>query len=202
MDKTAKTEHEILDVLKQRWSPRAFADKPVEPAKLHALFEAARWAASSFNEQPWRFFVATKDDKAAYDKALSCLAEKNQEWAKTAPVLILTVTKQTFSKNDKPNRVHVHDLGLAMGNLTVQATAMGLYLHQMAGVDLDKVRQRYNVPAGYDPATGVALGYMGNPDDLPDEGLRNMEKSPRDRKPFSEFIFKDEFGKSSPLFDE
>jgi nitroreductase len=200
MDKTANTEHEILDVLKKRWSPRAFAAKPVEPAKLRSLFEAARWAASSFNEQPWIFLVATKDDKAAYEKALSCLWDKNQDWAKSAPVLILTVTKANFTRNDKPNRVHVHDLGLAMGNLTVQATSMGLYLHQMAGVDLDKVRELYNVPAGYEPATGVAIGYMGNIDDLPEEGLRTAEKSPRDRKPFSEFIFKDRFGQPSPLF--
>ena len=201
MNNPAKTEYEILDVLKQRWSPRAFADKPVEKEKLRALFEAARWSASSFNEQPWRFFVATGDDKAAYDKALSCLVEKNQAWAKGAPVLILTVTRKNFTKNDKPNRVHEHDLGLAMGNLTTQATALGLCLHQMAGVDLDKVREKYHVPDGYEPATGIALGYEGNADDLPEQWMRDAEKSPRERKPFSEFVFGDDFGKPSSVFE-
>lgn len=199
MDKPAKTEHPIHDLLVKRWSPRAFSDKPVEPAKLKQLFEAARWAASSYNEQPWSFIVALKEDKPAFDKALSCLLEANQSWAKLAPVLVLTTYKTNFTRGGKPNRVAFHDLGLAVGNLSTQATELGLWVHQMAGVQLDKVRETYDVPTGHDPATAFTVGYMGDVDDLP-EGLRDPEKSPRDRKPFNEFVFGDKFGEPSKLF--
>src|SRR5690606_2421192 len=128
MDKPARTNYPIHDLLVKRWSPRAFSDRPVEPDKLRQLFEAARWAASSFNEQPWSFIVALKQDQAAFDKALSCLTEANQAWAKLAPVLVLTTVKRHFEKNGKANRVCEHDLGLAMGNLCVQATQLGLYV--------------------------------------------------------------------------
>jgi len=199
MDKPAKTEHPIHDLLVKRWSPRAFSDKPVEPAKLRQLFEAARWAASSFNEQPWSFIVALKEDRAAFDKALSCLFEQNQAWAKLAPVLVLTTVKAAFAHNGKPNRVAPHDLGLAMGNLTLQATQLGLWVHQMAGVHLDKVRETYVVPAGHDPMTAFTVGYMGDVNDLP-EAMRGPEQSPRTRKPFGEFVFGDRFGEASELF--
>lgn len=199
MDKPAKTEHPIHDVLAKRWSPRAYGDRPVDPGMLRSLFEAARWAASAFNEQPWRFIVATKDDKTAYDKAMSCLVEANQAWAKLAPVIVLTLVKTNFTKGDKPNRVCQHDLGLAMGNLCAQATHMGLWVHQMAGVELDKVRQAYDVPTGYDPMTAFTVGYQGDVNDLP-EGMREPEKSARSRKPFGEFVFGDRFGEPSKLF--
>ena len=198
MEKTAQTDHAIEDVLARRWSPRAFADRPIEPEKIQRLFEAARWAASSFNEQPWRFFAATKDDPKAYEQALSCLVEKNQLWARLAPMLIITASKKIFSQNGKPNRVYVHDLGLAVGNLTVQATAMGLYVHQMAGVNLSQAQQVYDIPEDFEPLTAIAVGYPGDLDRLPEQ-FRQAERGDRTRKPLPEIVFHTRFGEPSPL---
>ena len=121
--KLAQTDHPIHELLQKRWSPRAFADKAVEPAKLRSLLEAARWAPSSNNEQPWAFFVATREQPEEYAQLLGCLVEFNQSWAKGAPVLMLTAAHRRFTKNDQENRNAYHDLGLAVANLTVQATA-------------------------------------------------------------------------------
>lgn len=187
-DRTAPTDHPILPVLADRWSPRAFANKPVETEKLQQLFEAARWSASSFNEQPWRFIVATKDNEEEYARALGCLVEFNQSWAKTAPVLVLTAVRKTFSKNGKPNPCCEHDLGLAMGNLSAQATHLGLVIHQMAGVDRDKIRETYNIPEEFEPLTGTAIGYLGHPERIP-EAVQKGETAPRIRKPLSETVF-------------
>ena len=169
----------------------------VEPAKLGALFDAARWAASAFNEQPWRFILATKDDPAAFGKALGCLVEANQAWAKAAPVLVLTLCSTAFKKNGNDNRVALHDLGQAAAHLALQATAEGLIVHQMAGVDLDKVRETYAVPDGFEPQTAIAIGYPGEPDSLPEGWARDAEAAPRDRMPFGEFVFSGKFGKAS-----
>lgn len=188
MEKPANSDYPILDVIKRRWSPRAFGDRLIEPNKVRQLFEAARWSASSYNEQPWRFIVATKDDEKAFKKALDCLLEANQVWAKQASLLILTATRTTFSRNNKPNRVHAHDLGLAMANLTLQATAMGLFAHQMAGVDLDKVRKTYAIPDDFEPQTACAVGYAGDPESLPDP-LKKAELEERTRKPLGEIVF-------------
>jgi len=198
MSRTAPTDHPILPVLADRWSPRAFADKPVEKEKLQQIFEAARWSASSFNEQPWRFILATKDNEAEYNKALSCLVEFNQSWAKTAPVLVLTFVSTKFSKNDKPNRVCEHDLGLAMGSLSAQATHLDLVLHQMAGVDLDKMRATYNVPEDFQPVTAAAIGYLGEPEILP-ENMQKGETAPRERRPLSETLFAGDWEKPADL---
>ncbi len=198
MEKPATTDHPILDVLTRRWSPYAFADRPIEPKKIRSLLEAARWSASAFNEQPWRFIVATKDDPDGFAKALACLVEPNRAWAQHAPVLILTVTRPTFTRNDKPNRVHLHDLGLAAQNLIVQATGMDLFAHQMAGVLLDKVREDYGIPQDYEPATAIAIGYGADPAELP-EDVRAKEEAPRSRMPLSEFVFGDNWGEASPL---
>ena len=126
---------------------------------IRSVLEAARWAASSFNEQPWRFIVATKDDPANFDKLLRCLVPGNQDWAKSAPVLLLSATKLTFTRNDKPNRHAYHDVGLAVSQLIVQATALGLYVHQMAGFDVDQARQSFGIPEGFDPVAAIAIGY-------------------------------------------
>jgi nitroreductase len=187
-------------VLRDRWSPRAFADTPVQPAELHRLFEAARWAASSYNEQPWRFIVATTDDQPGFEKLLSCLVEANQAWAKAAPVLALTIAKQAFTKNGNPNRCCEHDIGLAMGNLSAQATAEGLVVHQMAGIDQDQCRKVYGIPDGYHAFSAFAVGHVGDPASLPQEWMRNAEAAPRTRMSFDQFIFADAFGKASPLF--
>jgi nitroreductase len=198
IQKRANPDHPILEVLQTRWSPRAFADRPVEPDKLKRVLEAARWAASSFNEQPWSFIVATKEQPDEYAKLLACLIEWNQTWAKTAPVLLVTVAKLTFSRNGNKNGMAKHDIGLAVGNLTVQATAEGLYLHQMAGIEPDKVRATYGVPEGYDPLTAIALGYLGDPGVLPAD-MQAMESAPMVRKPLSQFVFTGRWGEASPV---
>lgn len=201
MEKPADTQYPIHDLLKRRWSPRAFADRPVEPHKLRCILEAARWAASSFNEQPWRFVVVTKDDGPAYDKAFNCLVEANQAWAKLAPVLILTFTRTTFTKNDNDNRVCEHDIGLAAANITFQAQSMGLFVHQMGGIDLEKTAATYNVPAPFKPITALALGYPGEPALLEQDWAKAAEQEPRTRKPLSELVFKDTWGQASDLVE-
>ncbi len=132
-DKKASTDYPIHDLLAERWSPYGFADRPVAQTDLRSLFEAARWAASSYNEQPWSFLVATREDPEEFARLLSCLVDGNQGWAKAAPVLALGVVSLRFSRNNKENRAAVHDLGLAAGNLVVEATARGLCVHQMIG---------------------------------------------------------------------
>lgn len=198
MDKLAETQFPIHDLLRRRWSPLAFADRLVEPEKLRSILEAARWAASSFNEQPWSFIVATKQDEPEWSRLLSCLVEGNQVWAKEAPVLMVSVVKLTFGRNGESNRHAWHDVGLAVGNLVVQATSLGLSVHQMAGILPDKVRELYGLPHGFDPVAGLALGYVGDPDSLP-EPLRQREQANRMRKPLAEFIFSTRWGQGSPL---
>lgn len=199
MHKRADIDHEILDVLAERWSPRAFADRPVEVAKVRQLFEAARWSASSYNEQPWRFIVADRfEQPELFDRVLGCLVDANSAWAKAAPILALTITRTTFAKNGKPNRVHQHDLGLAMGNLSIQATALGLAVHQMAGVLPAKVAAEFRVPEGFKVQTGFAVGYEGDPASLPEE-LQKAERAERTRMKLSEFVFGERFGEPAAV---
>lgn len=188
VDKVVETQYPIEVILQNRWSPLAFSDRAVEPEKLGSVLEAARWAASSFNEQPWSFIVATKDNKPEFDRLLSCLAEGNQEWAKSAPVLMISVAKLHFERNGVENRHAFHDVGAAEANLAAQATALGLYVHQMAGFDVNKARELYGIPQGYEPVDAVALGYIGDPHSL-SERLQQRLSAPRSRKPFQEFVF-------------
>jgi len=201
MKKPAKTTYPILDAIADRWSPRAFEDRAVEPEKLQQLFEAARWAASAFNEQPWRFMLARKEQPEQFANAISCLVEGNQGWAQHAPVLMLTAISTKFRKNDNPNAVAQHDLGQAAAHLAVQATAMGLVVHQMSGIEHDKVREVYGLPEDYEPMTAIAVGYPGSADQLPEGWARDAEQAPRERLAFDEFVFGDKFGKASGLFD-
>ena len=200
MNNPAPTQYPVIEEIKQRWSPRAFADNAVEPEKLRSLFEAARWAASSYNEQPWRYIIATKDNDAAYQKMLGCLVDANQAWAKHAPVLALTAISTQFKKNGKDNRVALHDLGAASAHLALEATRLGLVIHQMAGVELDKVKAQYGVPEGYEPQTAIAIGYPGKADDLPEGWMRDAETADRGRRGFVEFVFGEGWGKASGLF--
>lgn len=193
MEKPAPADYPIEDLLRRRWSPRAFSDRPVEPDKLRSLFEAARWAPSSFNEQPWSFIVTTKDDPEAYARLLNSLAEKNQQWARLAPVLAVSVAKLNFDHGGKPNRHAFHDVGLAMGNLLVQATAVGLVVHQMAGFAVEKVRAAFGVPEGFEPVAAIAIGYPAEPEVLPEQ-FRQQELGPRSRKPISAFVFQGRWG--------
>lgn len=198
MEKPAPTDYPIEDLLKRRWSPRAFSDETVEPDKLCSLFEAARWAPSSFNEQPWSFIITTKAHAEDYARLLSCLVEKNQQWARLAPVLAVSIAKLNFDHGGKPNRHAFHDVGLAMGSLLVEATALGLVVHQMAGFSSEKVREAYGVPAVFEPVAAMAIGYPGPPEVLPEQ-FREQELGSRNRKPISSFIFQDHWGKLSAL---
>jgi nitroreductase len=198
MEKPAETAYPIEELLKRRWSPRAFADRPIEPEKLLRLWEAARWSASTANQQPWYFIVATKQDEAEHTRLLSCLRENNQQWASRAPVLMVSVAKLTFDANGQPNRHAFHDVGLAVANLITQATALGLGVHQMAGFYPDRVRELYGVPEGFEPVAGIVLGYAGDPDILPDD-LKQRELAPRVRKPLESFVFQGAWGQISPL---
>ena len=200
--KIADPDHEILDVFAERWSPRAFADRPVEPDKIRRMLEAARWTMSSYNEQPWRYVVASRhDDPEAYERLLHCLTEGNRDWARNAPVLMLSFYKTTFSHNDRPNRCAPHDVGAASAALTFQATAMDLYVHQMAGIQKDVIHETYDVPDGVEPMAGLAVGYLGDPAIL-SEGKRKSEKSPRSRKALDGFVFGEEWGTSAELVSE
>lgn len=192
--KVARPDHDILPALADRYSPYAFDARSVERTKLLACLEAARWAASSFNEQPWRYILAERTDQAAFATALSCLTDANQAWAKNAGVLILTAARRTFTRNNNPNRVAEHDLGLAAGNLTTQATALGLAVHQMAGVELQKVRLTYKIPEGFDPVTAIAIGYAADPDTFDNPDLAARDKTPRARNPLPEWVFGQTFG--------
>lgn len=198
--KRATPDHPIHDLLAQRYSPYAFDGRPVEPAKLRSCLEAARWSASSYNEQPWSFILAQRDDQAEFDKALSCLLEANQAWARHAGALLLTVVCRTFTRNGKPNRVAEHDLGLAAASLTFQAESLGLSVHQMAGVELAKVRHTYAVPEGFDPMTAIAIGYAAKPDrNFPSAELAQRDSQPRTRKKLADFVFTGAWKRAAPL---
>lgn len=198
MEKLADTTYPIEPVLQRRWSPRAFADRPVEPATLLRLLEAARWAASCANQQPWYFLVATQEDPAEHARMLSCLRENNQQWAARAPVLMVSVAKLTFDANGESNRYAFHDVALAVANMIIQATALGLYVHQMAGFYPDRVRALYNIPDGFEPVAGIVLGYPGDPATLSEE-LQKRELAPRVRKPLAAFVFQGAWGRAAPL---
>ncbi|WP_447978637.1 nitroreductase family protein [Candidatus Nitrospira bockiana] len=198
MEKPADARYPIHELLRRRWSPRAFSNRPVEPEKLRSLWEAARWAPSSFNEQPWSFMVAIRENRTDYDRLLNCLTESNQRWAHRAPVLMLSVAKLSFDEGGEPNRHAFHDVGLAVENLVIQATAFELVVHQMAGFHVDRAREEFQIPPGYEPVAAIALGYPGDPSELPDP-LRQRELRPRSRKPIDEFVFSGAWGKASVL---
>jgi nitroreductase len=201
MNKTAVTRVPIHDMIARRWSPRAFdPERPIEREKLLSLFEAARWAPSSSNLQPWHFIIAEKTDAAAYDALLACINERNQRWAADAPVLVIAVAAM-MRNAERPNRHAWHDVGLAMGNLLAQATAHGLYVHQMAGFSPDKARETYAIPEGYEAVTASAIGYRAPPETLPDD-LRERELAERKRKPLTDFVFGGAWGATAPLVNE
>lgn len=197
MDQQAQLQFPIHDLLARRWSPRAFDERPVETSVLQSLFEAARWAPSSNNEQPWRFIMATKDHDTEWNRLFDCLAEGNRIWAVRAPVLILSVAGMNFQDGDKPNRHAWHDTGLATENLVLQATASGLVAHQMAGFDVEKARIDLRIPVGCEPVAMIAVGYPGDAAILP-ERLREREVRPRSRRPIGEWTFRGQWGTRIP----
>jgi nitroreductase len=188
-EKFAETAPGVHDLIRKRWSPRSFSARDVSTEDLKTILEAARWAASSNNEQPWRFLVARKSDgAAAYEKILSLLVPGNQAWAKTAPVLLIMAAKRTFSHNGAPNRYGLHDAGQALAHLFLQATALGLHAHGMAGFDAERARKELGIPDDYDLGAAVAIGYLASPDQLP-EKYRQSEISKRTRKHLNEIVF-------------
>lgn len=191
--KPAVTSAAVHDLIRHRWSPRAIASTPVEHEKLVSVLEAARWAASSNNAQPWRFIVATSDDAEGFAAALSGFNPRNQRWAKGAPVLIIALARKTFEANGNPNTHAAYDTGAAIAQLSLQATELGLVVHQAAGLDRDRIREVFAVPEEFDILTASALGYPGDPDSLPEE-LPGREKEPRVRKPLAEIFFSGKFG--------
>jgi nitroreductase len=198
MSHIASTDHPIQDLFAKRWSPYVFSERAVPVEDLRSLFEAARWAASSYNEQPWSYIVATKDDAANYDKVLSCLVEGNQAWAKLAPVLAIGCASLKFTRNSHPNTVALHDLGQASAHLALEATPRGLQVHQMAGILPDRVREVFQVPEGVQPLTALAIGYVGNPTSLPEQ-IASRDAAPRSRKPLSEFVFSGRWGTTAAV---
>jgi len=189
----------IHDLISHRWSPRAFDGRAVEPEKLRSLFEAARWAASSYNAQPWSFIVATKDDPENYKKVLSSFVEFNQSWAKSAPVVAISVAAHKMPHDGSQNRHAFHDVGQAAATLALEATSLGLQVHQMAGIIPDKAREVFGIPENFEAVAGIALGYPGDPMTLPEGRLRDNETGKRERKPASEFVFTGKWGQVSPI---
>jgi nitroreductase len=191
---------EIHPLLQRRWSPRAFSARPVEEATLLTLLEAARWAASANNEQPWRFIYATKAQGERYAMLFDCLNEWNQAWVHSAPALIMTLVRTHFEKNGRQNRWALHDLVLAVGNLTAQASALDLYVHSMGGFSIEKARELFRLPSDVEPVTMIAAGYLGDPEQLPDS-LKVRELAQQQRKPLEELIFGEISAKNDVLVD-
>ncbi|HEY7476009.1 MAG TPA: nitroreductase family protein [Vicinamibacterales bacterium] len=195
--KIANTDHDILDVIRNRWSPRAFdPSRDVPAADLRRLFEAARWAPSSMNEQPWRFLVASrKCSPETFAALVESLTGKNPMWAGNAPAFILTVVRLTTERDESMNAHAWYDTGQAVGFLVLQATGLGLSIRQMEGFDHDRARRACNIPPPFEPAVLMAIGYAGDPETLQMERHRDAERQPRQRRPIEKFVFEGTWGK-------
>ncbi|MBL4771633.1 MAG: nitroreductase family protein [Planctomycetes bacterium] len=198
MTPSTHTQFRIHDLIAERWSPRSFADRPVPREPLGALFEAARWGASCYNAQPWRYLVATRADAVAYERLASCLVESNASWATRAPVLVVALAQTHFAHNGKPNAWAKYDTGGATGNLSLQAQAMGLAVRQMGGFDPSRVRELCQVPDGFEPLVMLAIGFPGAPEQLPDEQAAH-ERAPRERMALESMVFGSQWQSPSPL---
>jgi nitroreductase len=196
--KFAETSAPVLDVIRKRWSPRSFSDRPVSEEDLRSMLEAARWAASSGNEQPWRFFVALRSDKAGFDKLLSLLLPSNQLWAGAAGALMIMAARKTSSNSGALNNYALHDAGQAFAQFSLQAVSLGLHVHGMAGFDREKARTELGLPEDYELGAAAAFGYVGSPDQL-SEKHRALETSRRQRKPLEQIVFGAGWETPSPL---
>ncbi|TWU51925.1 nitroreductase family protein [Rubripirellula reticaptiva] len=185
------TEFPVIESIQKRWSPYRFDASPIDDSKILCCLEAARWAASSFNDQPWSWILAKRQDTEAFKKMVGCLLEANQGWAAKASVIMVSVIRTTFQYNGKPNRVALHDLGQASAHLALQATELGLQVHQMAGLNLSATRLAYNIPEGYQPETAIAIGNpdTSEPASEAEVELQKRELGPRKRRSLAEQVF-------------
>ena len=198
--KQAQTEHAIHPLLAQRWSPRAFSEQLIDRQTIGSLFEAARWAPSGGNGQPWAFIIASRENPEEFERLLACISPFNAEWAKDAALLGIAVA-QTTRDDGKPSPLAPFDLGLAMQNLLIQATSHGVYLHILGGFSSDQARATYAIPETHTPCCAFVAGYFGNPENL-SERVRERELAPRARKPLAGFVFGNEWGKTSSLLSK
>ncbi len=194
--KPATADHAILDLLRERWSARAFDDRDIEDAVLRRIFEAARWSPSSANEQPWRFVIARRKDEASFARLLGALTPRNQLWVRGAPLMGFSVARLISERTGQPNRWAWYDTGQSMAHLSIQATHEGLIVHQMAGYDAARAREAADIPDGFEPVSAFAIGYPGDPATL-DETFQKLEASPRTRRPQADSLYEGRWG--SPL---
>ncbi len=192
MQKSTAIEYPISELIQKRRSIRAFSDQPVEPEKIRSLFEATRWAPSSTNEQPWVYLYATREQPELWERFFEALNEGNKLWAKDAPLLILSLARRNFTRYEGPNAHSLYDLGGANAFLSLQAVELGLQVRQMAGFKTDVAIRNLNVPAEYQPGVFIAVGYPGDPANLPDK-LRERERAPRERIIQDDFVFNNPF---------
>lgn len=187
----------VLEVIKKRWSPVSFSEKPVEEEKLREMFEAASCAPSSMNEQPWIFIIATKNDPDKFGDFSAFLEESNRVWARGAWALIVTLARTRHVYRDRPNKYAFHDTGMAVANMLAQATSLDIYAHQMGGFFPEKVKDYFSLPEGIEPVTVIAVGYPGDGSGLSDD-LKKRNNTRKPRKIISEFAFRNSFG--NPAF--
>ena len=195
MENPTNNKYPINNLIKNRWSPRAFSEKPVEEKKIASLFEAARWAPSAFNEQPWRFIVGQKGS-ATYDKILQSLVEWNQQWAGKAPVLVLNIASKNFSHNGKANATAQYDLGQAVAFMITEAVNQGLVSHEMSGFDAEVAALLLAIPDEFQAVSVTAIGYYGDADSLPKDMLQS-EMEERKRRNLNETVFAGKFGEAT-----
>lgn len=194
LDKRAKTNYPIHELLAERWSPRTFAPEPMPSQALGSLLEAARWAPSSRNEQPWRFVAATQAQREDFDRIASTLSDSNRAWAKNASVLMIGAVRKLWQHNGTPNNHAWYDLGQAVAHLSVQAGALGLYVHQMGGFDKNKARELLSIPDDCEAVVAIAIGYLGDISGQPEE-VQKRELAPRSRRPLEETVYAGEWAR-------
>ncbi len=192
MKKSSTIEQPLLEVIERRRSSRAYADKPVEPEKIKALFEAARWAPSSSNEQPWVYIYATKEQTELWSKLLNTLLEGNRIWANKAPLLVMALARKNFLANEKPNGSARYDLGAANAFLSLQATELGLNVHQMGGFNRETAKAELNIPDTHEAVVVMAIGYPGDVEMLA-ENFKLREAAPRERYVQDSFVMNQSF---------
>jgi nitroreductase len=200
MIKDAKNKYPVNEISRIRWSPRAFADRPVEKEKLQSIFEAARWSASSSNQQPWRYMIGFKND-LTWKKIFEILDDWNQKWAHNAPVFLLSIGRKKTEKSSRDNFHYAYDTGQSVVHMTYEAMNQGLFVHQMGGFDKEKASALFGIPEVFQPLTVIVIGYLGDPETLLEE-YKKTELEPRKRKDFDELVFSGMFGEKSGLFDE